>query len=74
MRPWIVIAAMCLSLAGCNRGSVKVSPILEGVAAPHSGWNIGPELWLEAGDEAKVTGAVFWIDGLDPNDIFESPR
>ena len=72
---WLVVVFVVLMwmalTSGCNRGSVKVSPVLEGARAPHSGWNIGPDLWLEAGDEAKVTGAVFWIEGADPNDIFE---
>ncbi len=73
---WVIIAAVfgailiiSLCLAGCQRGDFKMSPIVEGQLAPHAGYNIGPELWLEKGMPAKVTGAVIWIRGLDPNNV-----
>jgi len=67
---WVaIIVLICIALGGCQRGDVKASPVIEGQPAPHAGWNIGPELWLEQGQPAKVTGAVIWIKGLDPNNI-----
>ena len=68
----IMITVMCLlaiSLAGCNRGDFKASLIVEGQPAPHPGYNIGPDIYLEQGDAAKVSGAVIWIKGLGPNDL-----
>ncbi len=59
-----------LSVAGCNRGSVKMSAVMAGQPAPHAGYNIGPELYLQAGDPVIVTGAVLWIEGTEPNDLF----
>jgi len=47
-----------------------ISPVIDGAKAPHKGYNIGPDLWLEAGDEVKVTGAVIWLEGTEPNEIF----
>ena len=67
----ILMCLLAISLAGCQRGDFKASPIVEGQPTEHAGYNVGPELYLEAGDEAKVTGAVIWIRGLDPNDLFE---
>lgn len=64
-----VIVLAILLVAGCQRGDIKVSPIITGQPAPHAGYNIGPELFLETGDIAKVTGAVIWIRGLDPNNL-----
>jgi hypothetical protein len=55
-----------ISLAGCQRGDIQVSPVLKGQPAPHAGYNIGPGLYLNKGEPAKVTGAVIWIEGLDP--------
>lgn len=65
-----LLVVMLLCIAGCQRGDIQVSPIIEGQPAMHSGYNVGPELWLEKDDPAKVTGAVIWIKGLDPNDLF----
>jgi hypothetical protein len=48
-----------------------LSPVVKGQLAPHAGYNIGPELYLEQGDRVIVTGAVIWIEGTDPNDLFE---
>jgi hypothetical protein len=63
----VVLAGM---VAGCQRGDVMLSPVIEGQPAPHAGYNIGPELWVEPGNPVKVTGAVIWIRGVDPNSIF----
>lgn len=60
-----------ISLAsGCQRGDLRVSTVLEGQAAPHSGWNFGPDSWVEAGELVKVGGVVVWVQGLDPNGLF----
>lgn len=66
----ITLFVVMLLLSGCQRGDIKVSPVVENQASPHAGYNIGPELWVEQGDTIKVTGAVIWIKGTDPNDLF----
>jgi hypothetical protein len=68
--PIILLIALLL-ISGCQRGDIKVSTIIEGQPAPHAGYNIGPDLYLESGDTAEVTGAIIWINGLDPNDLLE---
>jgi hypothetical protein len=70
MRTWIVVIILCLFL-GCSRGDIQLTPVFQGQAAPHRGYNIGPSLWVEAGQPVPVTGAVVRIEGTDPNDIFE---
>jgi hypothetical protein len=65
-----IILCFVFVLMGCERGDIKISPIIEGQPAPHDGWNIGPELWLKKGDPAKVTGADLWFKGSDPNELF----
>lgn len=71
MKRKLLLIVMLCGLCGCQRGDIRVSPIIEGQSTVHAGYNIGPELYLEAGDSAKVTGAVIWISGLDPNDLLE---
>lgn len=66
----LTVALCLLFLVGCDTGSVKVSPVIEGTIAPHAGYNIGPDLWVEPGDDVKVTGAVIWLEGTDPNNLF----
>ena len=66
----VVVLLLCLLGVGCQSGDIKVSPVIEGQKAPHAGYNVGPELYLETGDKVKVTGAVIWMKGLDPNDLF----
>ena len=65
----ILLFALLVATGGCNRGSIKMSPVIEGQAAPHAGWNFGPDSYLQPGDDVKVTGGLFWVEGLDPNDI-----
>jgi hypothetical protein len=65
----ITMIALSIGLFGCQRGDFRVSPIIEGQKALHAGYNVGPELYLEEGQPAKVTGAVIWIRGFDPNDL-----
>jgi hypothetical protein len=61
---------MCVC-TGCNRGDMKVTPVIQGESAPHRGYVIGPSLWVETGVPVPITGAVVWVQGTDPNDIFE---
>lgn len=65
----VIILAIFLLVVGCQTGDIKVSPVIEGQRAPHAGYNIGPELYLETGNVVKVTGAVIYIKGFDPNDL-----
>jgi len=65
----LVALVAFLMCAGCQRGDFKVSPVIENMPAPHDGYNIGPELYVEQGDPVPVTGAVIWIRGLEPNDL-----
>ena len=70
---WILLLCLLLAvLPGCQRGDGKISLVIEGQPAPHAGYNIGPELYLLPGDPAKVTGAVVWLNNLDPNDLLRS--
>lgn len=70
---YFVIAMFCclILLVGCGGKHFRVTPIIEEQPALHKGYNIGPDLYLEKGDLAKVTGAIVWIDGLDPNTLSE---
>ena len=70
----LAILIPALLICGCNRGDLKVTPVVEGQAAPHAGFNLGPDTWLEPGNEVKVTGAVIWIKGVDPNSILGDPE
>jgi len=65
----LVVCLAILLIAGCQRGDIKITPLIAGQRTPHAGYNIGPELYLETGNMVKVTGAVIWIKGLDPNDL-----
>jgi hypothetical protein len=60
---------LLLSVCGCNRGSVKISAVIEGQPAPHAGWNFGPDSYVAAGDTVRVSGLLFWLEGTEPNDI-----
>lgn len=66
----ILCAILIVFVLGCQRGDIKISPIVQDQPSPHQGYNIGPELYLHPGDPAKVTGAVIWMKGLDPNNLF----
>lgn len=70
MRTWIVVLVVLL-MAGCSGDSFRVSTAIEGTPAPHAGYNFGPDSYVQAGDEVKVTGVIVWIEGLDPNDIVD---
>ena len=68
MKKWILIVAL-VAIVGCGGENFKVSPVWEGQLAPHAGYNIGPDTYVQPGDKIKVSGLVVWIDGLDPNDV-----
>ena len=69
----IVVCLLVISLAmvGCSvrRGDFKLSPVFKGQIAPHEGYNIGPELYLETGDIVIVDGAILYLKHTEPNDI-----
>lgn len=65
----LLMIAACLLFAGCNRGDFKATIVMAEQPAPHSGYNIGPDIWVEQGQPCIVSGAVVWAKGLDPNDI-----
>lgn len=67
----IILALIIVLLIGCQRGDFRASMVIEGQPAPHAGYNVGPDLYVEQGDPVPVTGAVIWIRGLDPNDLLE---
>lgn len=67
----LFVLLILLSLAGCGGDNFQVSPVFEGQAAPHAGYNFGPDSYVQTGDEVKVSGVIVWIDELDPNDILE---
>lgn len=68
----VIVILVAVLIAGCNRGSLKATPVIAGQPAPHAGYNVGPSLYLLPGDTVLVTGAVIWIKGLDPNELFYS--
>ena len=70
MKKWMLVAALLL-FAGCGGDNFSIEPVIEGQTAPLSGWNLGPSMYVQEGDEVKLTGVVIWIDGLDPNDIVD---
>jgi hypothetical protein len=65
----IILAILALCLAGCHRGDLKVEPAIKGQPAAITGWNIGPELYIEQGQPCPITGAIVYIKGLDPNEL-----
>jgi hypothetical protein len=66
-----IMLAVLLSImfAGCNRGDVKATMVLADQPAPHDGFNIGPDIWVTAGEPVKLDGAVIWIRNVDPNSL-----
>ncbi|MHC4676285.1 MAG: hypothetical protein ACYTBZ_27655 [Planctomycetota bacterium] len=64
----VIILLAAILIVGCSRGDLKVTPVIAGQAAPHAGYMVGE--YLRAGDRVPVSGAVIWIKGLDPNEVF----
>ena len=65
----IMLLLCACGLAGCQNGDLKISGVVEGQAAPHAGYNIGPDIYVKPGEPVPVSGVVVWIKGLDPNDL-----
>lgn len=59
-----------LLIVGCQSEDFRASVVIEGQPVPFDGWNIGPGLFRLKGEPAKVTGYQMWVNGLDPNDIY----
>lgn len=68
----ILVILVVLVIFGCQRGDFKASIVIEGQAAPHAGYNVGPDLYVEQGDPVPVSGAVIWIKNLDPNSLLKN--
>ena len=66
----IVFCIAMVIIVGCNRGDVRITPVLEGQPAPHRGVNFGPDSIVEPNQPCKVTGVVVDLPNFDPNDIF----
>lgn len=67
----LIVLLALLVVVGCpQRGDLAISPVFKGNPAPHRGWNLGPDIWVEAGDPVPVSGVVFWLEGTDPNELF----
>ena len=67
----VLLALVLLVVAGCNRGDIKVDTVLAGQPAPFDGYNFGPEMWVLQGDPVPLTGVIVWVEGTDPNELFE---
>jgi len=67
----IALLLVAVSLVGCQRGDVKVDVVFKGQAAPFSGYNVGPELYVPQGSPIPVSGILVWLKNLDPNDLLE---
>jgi len=66
----LLLVIVLLAIVGCNRGDVRISPVIEGQPAPHRGVNFGPDSIVEPNQPCKVTGVVVDLPNFDPNDIF----
>lgn len=69
MRYLVAILIIALFTSGCQTSSIKFTPVIEGQPAPHDGFNLGPEIYVYQGQPCKLSGAVIWIKGLDPNSL-----
>ena len=65
----LILILMAILLVGCQRGDIKLSPVIQGQPAPHDGFNLGPEIYVYQGQPCKMSGMVLWVNGLDPNTI-----
>ena len=74
MKFLVILVFVSLLCIGCQRGDLRVTPVIAGQPAPHNGYNIGPELYLLEGQPAKVTGAVIWINGISPGELTASEK
>lgn len=69
LRILVILAVLLISNTSCQRGDAQVSVVVQGQTAPHKGYNVGPDLYVEQGDPIPVSGLLIWIRGLDPNDL-----
>lgn len=65
----MMVVVICVAFLGCQRSNFKATIVAEGQLSPHAGYNLGPDIWVEQGDPVKISGAVVWIEGLDPNSL-----
>ena len=65
----ILAVAVTIICGGCDRGDFRATMVAEGQAAPHDGFNIGPDIWVTEGQPVKLQGAVLWIKNIDPNSL-----
>jgi hypothetical protein len=72
MKTKLIILMCLLAISGCQTGDMKISIAVEDVPVAHDGYNVGPELYLRAGEPAKANGLVIWIKGLEPHKITPS--
>lgn len=66
----VCVLCLCMLFAssGCSSSNLRVSVAVEGIPVTHDGYNVGPGLYLRAGQPAKVDGLNVWIDGLEPQE------
>ena len=57
------------TIIGCSGGDFKVTPVIKGQPAPHDGYTLSTEIYVEEGSTIAMSGVHIWIKGLDPNDI-----
>ncbi len=68
---YLALMAILIGVAaGCNSSDFKATIVAQGQPAPHNGYNIGPSLWVQQGEPCPVSGAVIWLTGTEPNDLF----
>ena len=65
----LILIIIIVVLTGCQRGDIKITPVIQGQPAPHDGFNLGPEIYVYQGQPCKMSGMVLWVNGLDPNTI-----
>jgi hypothetical protein len=66
----ILVLVICCFLIGCQRGDLKITPVIAGQLAPHAGYNISPEQWTEPNQPVRMTGVIIWIRGTEPSYLF----
>jgi len=67
----ITLILVMLLIGGCQTGDIKAQMVIKGQPAPYDGYNISPEIYVLEGQPVPMTGALVWINGLDPNFIGE---
>ncbi len=70
----IILISMLILICGCATNDIKISPAIEGFPVSQDGYNVGPELYVRKGEPAKVTGAVIYIKGTEPEVLTDDGR